>query len=62
MQARHIKIIQLLLNNQSEFISATEIANYVNVSNRTARNDIKLIKLTMLRHILSQVIKVVASN
>lgn len=43
MQARHIKIIQLLLNNQSEFISATEIANYVNVSNRTARNDIKLI-------------------
>lgn len=43
MQARHIKIIQLLLNNQREYISSAEIANYVNVSNRTARNDIKLI-------------------
>lgn len=39
---RHKNLIQLLLRNE-QLISANEIANYLKVSNRTIRNDVKQI-------------------
>ncbi|WP_255201494.1 HTH domain-containing protein [Staphylococcus xylosus] len=33
MLERHAKLIRLLLNNSNHFLSADEIANYLNVSN-----------------------------
>ncbi|WP_398574219.1 BglG family transcription antiterminator [Staphylococcus equorum] len=40
MQERHAKLIRLILNNSNDYLSANEIANYLNVSNRTVRSDI----------------------
>ncbi|MGO1997471.1 MAG: HTH domain-containing protein, partial [Staphylococcus equorum] len=39
MQERHAKLIRLILNNSNDYLSANEIANYLNVSNRTVRSD-----------------------
>lgn len=40
---RHVKLMTLLLLNQDSYLTGTEIADYLNVSNRTVRNDIKSI-------------------
>ena len=41
MIERHKKLIKLFLSNPYTYLSANEIAEYLNVSNRTVRNDIK---------------------
>ena len=43
MIERQKKLIKLFLNNPYTYLNANEIANYLNVSNRTVRNDIKTI-------------------
>ena len=40
MLERHVKLIRLMLINRNQFLNADEIGRYLNVSNRTARNDI----------------------
>lgn len=52
---RHIKLIQLLLNNAQTFISGNEVSNYLNVSNRTVRNDIKVINATFIDEVIVSV-------
>lgn len=55
MLERHAKLIRLLLNNSNRFLSADEIANYLNVSNRTVRNDIKYINVDVLSALIVSV-------
>ncbi|NQE00290.1 HTH domain-containing protein, partial [Staphylococcus xylosus] len=55
MLERHAKLIRLLLNNSNRFLSADEIANYLNVSNRTVRNDIKYINVEVLSSLIASV-------
>ncbi|RIN04932.1 HTH domain-containing protein, partial [Staphylococcus shinii] len=55
MLERHAKLIRLLLNNSNHFLSADEIANYLNVSNRTVRNDIKYINVEVLSALIVSV-------
>ncbi|GGI43085.1 BglG family transcription antiterminator [Mammaliicoccus stepanovicii] len=43
MLNRHVKLIRLILKNEHHYLNADEIASYLNVSNRTVRNDIKYI-------------------
>ncbi|MEJ7159775.1 BglG family transcription antiterminator [Staphylococcus caprae] len=52
---RHIKLIQLLLNNAQTYISGNEVSNYLNVSNRTVRNDIKVINATFIDEVIVSV-------
>lgn len=40
---RHVKLMRLLLLNRDSYLNGTEIADYLNVSNRTVRSDIKYI-------------------
>ncbi|WP_436882941.1 HTH domain-containing protein [Mammaliicoccus sciuri] len=43
MLERHVKLMRLLLLNRDSYLNGTEIADYLNVSNRTVRSDIKYI-------------------
>lgn len=43
MIERHKKLIKLFLSNPYTYLSANKIAEYLNVSNRTVRNDIKIL-------------------
>ncbi|RXY89755.1 PTS mannose transporter subunit IIA, partial [Salmonella sp. 3DZ2-4SM] len=43
MLERHVKLMKLLLLNRDSYLNGTEIADYLNVSNRTVRSDIKYI-------------------
>lgn len=43
MIERHKKLVKLFLSNPYTYLSANEIAEYLNVSNRTVRNDIKIL-------------------
>lgn len=40
---RHVKLMRLLLLNRDSYLNGSEIADYLNVSNRTVRSDIKYI-------------------
>ncbi|ANQ65253.1 BglG family transcription antiterminator [Staphylococcus equorum] len=55
MQERHVKIIRLILNNSNDYLSANEIANYLNVSNRTVRSDIKCINSELVKELIVSV-------
>lgn len=52
MQERHAKLIRLILNNSNDYLSANEIANYLNVSNRTVRSDIKYINSELVKELI----------
>ncbi len=49
---RQIKLIQLLLNNVETYLNGQEVATFLNVSNRTVRNDIKTINSTFLEDLI----------
>ena len=55
MQERHAKLIRLILNNSNDYLSANEIANYLNVSNRTVRSDIKYINSELVEELIVSV-------
>lgn len=55
MQERHAKLIRLILNNNNDYLSANEIANYLNVSNRTVRSDIKYINSELVEELIVSV-------
>ncbi|WP_436868179.1 BglG family transcription antiterminator [Staphylococcus equorum] len=55
MQERHAKLIHLILNNSNDYLSANEIANYLNVSNRTVRSDIKYINSELVKELIVSV-------
>ncbi|MEB8108272.1 PRD domain-containing protein [Staphylococcus equorum] len=55
MQERHAKLIRLILNNSNDYLSANEIANYLNVSNRTVRSDIKYINSELVKELILSV-------
>lgn len=55
MQERHAKLIRLILNNSNDYLSANEIANYLNVSNRTVRSDIKYINSELVKELIASV-------
>ena len=52
---RQIKLIQLLINNAQTYISGNEVSAYLNVSNRTVRNDIKVINSTFIDNLIVSV-------
>ena len=52
---RKLKLVQLFLNNQSSYLTSDEIATYLNVSNRTARNDIKIVNMSLLAELIISV-------
>ena len=52
---RQLKLVQLFLNNQSSYLTSDEIATYLNVSNRTARNDIKIVNMSLLAELIISV-------
>ncbi|NLK10656.1 MAG: BglG family transcription antiterminator [Staphylococcus equorum] len=55
MQETHGKLIRLILNNSNDYLSANEIANYLNVSNRTVRSDIKYINSELVKELIVSV-------
>lgn len=55
MQERYAKLIRLILNNNNDYLSANEIANYLNVSNRTVRSDIKYINSELVEELIVSV-------
>ena len=55
MQERHAKLIRLILNNSNDYLSVNEIANYLNVSNRTVRSDIKYINSELVKELIVSV-------
>ncbi|MCE5007091.1 BglG family transcription antiterminator [Staphylococcus equorum] len=55
MQERHAKLIRLILNNSNDYLSANEIANYLNVSNRTVPSDIKYINSELVKELIVSV-------
>ncbi|MGO1420263.1 BglG family transcription antiterminator [Staphylococcus equorum] len=55
MQERNAKLIRLILNNSNDYLSANEIANYLNVSNRTVRSDIKYINSELVKELIVSV-------
>ena len=52
---RQIKLIQLLISNAQTYISGNEVSAYLNVSNRTVRNDIKVINSTFIDNLIVSV-------
>lgn len=55
MIERQKKIIELFLNNYDTYLNANEIAQHLNVSNRTIRNDIKYINNDFLKSLIISV-------
>lgn len=55
MIERQKKIIKLFLNNYDTYLNANEIAQHLNVSNRTIRNDIKYINNDFLKSLIISV-------
>jgi len=52
---RQIKLIQLLINNAQTYVSGNKVSAYLNVSNRTVRNDIKVINSTFIDNLIVSV-------
>ncbi len=52
MLDRHLKLLQFFIKNPSKHISSNEIAEHVNVSNRTVRNDIHVINSNFMDDII----------
>lgn len=55
MIERQKKIVELILKNSDTYLNADEIAQYLNVSNRTIRNDIKYINTDFLNSLIISV-------
>ncbi len=55
MLDRHVKLIKLLLLNSESYLNGNEIADYLNVSNRTVRNDIKYINTEIIENVIISV-------
>lgn len=55
MIERQKKIIELFLNNYDTYLNANEIAQHLNVSNRTIRSDIKYINNDFLKSLIISV-------
>ncbi|RZI01019.1 BglG family transcription antiterminator, partial [Staphylococcus condimenti] len=55
MIARQIKLIQLFLNNEYQFLTSDEVASFLDVSNRTIRNDIKYINSSFLKDVIKSI-------
>ncbi|HCN59997.1 BglG family transcription antiterminator [Mammaliicoccus fleurettii] len=55
MLDRHIKLIKLLLLNSESYLNGNEIADYLIVSNRTVRNDIKYINTEIIENVIISV-------
>lgn len=52
MLDRHMQIIQLFIKNSAKTLSSDEISEYINVSNRTVRNDIHVINSNFMDNII----------
>ena len=52
---RHVKLIKLLLLNSESYLNGNEIADYLSVSNRTVRNDIKYINSEIIEDVIMSV-------
>lgn len=55
MLDRHVKLIKLLLLNSESYLNGNEIADYLIVSNRTVRNDIKYINTEIIENVIISV-------
>ncbi|ANZ34413.1 BglG family transcription antiterminator [Staphylococcus carnosus] len=55
MIERQIKLIQLFLNNEYQFLTSDEVASFLDVSNRTIRNDIKYINSSFLKDVIKSI-------
>src|SRR5699024_10058546 len=55
MLKRHTKLIQLFMSNKNYYLSGDEIASYLNVSNRTVRNDIQYINSEIINSLITSV-------
>ncbi|CDR52089.1 BglG family transcription antiterminator [Staphylococcus schweitzeri] len=55
MLDRHMQIIQLFIKNPVKTLSSDEISEYINVSNRTVRNDIHVINSNFMDNIIISV-------
>ncbi|MGV2545131.1 UNVERIFIED_CONTAM: helix-turn-helix domain-containing protein, partial [Acinetobacter lwoffii] len=55
MIERQIKLIELLRNNRSDYLKSDDIASYLNISNRTARTDIKIINNQFMPEVIGNI-------
>ena len=55
MIERQIKLIELLRNNRSDYLKSDDIAAYLNISNRTARTDIKIINNQFMPEVIGNI-------
>lgn len=55
MIQRQIKLIELLRNNYKEYLTSDEIASYLHISNKTARNDIKVINSRFMPNVITSI-------
>ncbi|MBO3061439.1 BglG family transcription antiterminator [Mammaliicoccus fleurettii] len=55
MLDRHVKLIKLLLLNSESYLNGNELADYLIVSNRTVRNDIKYINTEIIENVIISV-------
>lgn len=55
MLDRHLNLIQLFLKNIDTYLNAQDISKYLNVSNRTIRNDIKYLNSEFLPNVIVSV-------
>ncbi|MFU0769260.1 BglG family transcription antiterminator [Staphylococcus pasteuri] len=52
MIERQVKLIELLRNNQGNYLKSDDIASFLNVSNKTTRTDIKIINSQFMEDII----------
>ncbi|MDQ7114161.1 BglG family transcription antiterminator [Staphylococcus simulans] len=55
MIERQIKLIQLFINNAEQYLTSDDIATFLNVSNRTTRNDIKAVNTNFMKDLIVSV-------
>ncbi|MBO1198889.1 BglG family transcription antiterminator [Staphylococcus simiae] len=55
MIERQVKLIELLRNNHKEYLTSDDIASYLNISNKTARNDIKVINSEFMKDVITSI-------
>ncbi|SQE72894.1 putative transcriptional regulator [Staphylococcus simulans] len=55
MIERQIKLIQLFINNAEQYLTSDDTATFLNVSNRTTRNDIKAVNTNFMKDLIVSV-------
>ncbi|WP_412518921.1 BglG family transcription antiterminator [Staphylococcus simulans] len=55
MIERQIKLVRLFVNNAEQYLTSDDIATYLNASNRTVRNDIKVINTSFMKNLIVSV-------